>query len=151
MGYDTHVMISRFVDGYTGMFGKFETDEDPSDISASASSPDGDNVSTIRFDVCDDVSSEFANRKAFIDSKRRRLGPMGKLQSFDHPSGFEESYGGILNFKLLGKSGGFFFYTAHRNDILLFIQAYSTSGRGQIPDEERDAIIDAAFRSMGDA
>jgi len=141
-------MIDAFISSYEGMFGRFSKDDETAPMSASASSPDGDNVSVVRFDIPDDVVSEFENRKAFIESKRGRLGPMGKLQPFDCRCDFEDSFGGILNFNLLGKVGGFFFFTAHKNGVLLFIQAYSTAGKGQVPDPERDEIIEAAYRTM---
>lgn len=141
-------MIDAFVTSYGGMFGRFSKDDGSSSRSASASSPDGDSVSIVRFDIPDDVVSEFDNRKAFIESKRKRLGPMGELRPFECRCDFEGSFGGILNFDLSGKVGGFFFYTAHKNGALLFIQAYSTAGKGQISEPERDGIIESAWRSL---
>jgi hypothetical protein len=141
-------MVDAFISSYEGMFGRFSKDDGVSSRSASASSPDGDNVSIVRFDIPDDIVSEFDNRKAFIESKRKRLGPMGKLQPFDCRCDFEDSFGGILNFKLLGKVGGFFFYTAHKKGVLLFIQAYSTTSKGQIPDAERNNIIESACKTI---
>lgn len=145
MSKDAEEMIRTFADRYSGMFGNFTVDEDADPTHASASSPDGDNNSIVMFDICDDPAEKFSNRRSFIESKRKRLGPMGKLEQFEHRSDSIDSYGGILNFSLLGKKGGFFFYTAYKDDVLVFIQAYSTSGKGQIPDSERDALIDAAL------
>lgn len=134
--------VQGFISSYKGMFGDFAIDDDPSNDCASASSPDGDdNRSMVWFKITDDIDSEFDNRKAFIDAKRKRLGPMGKLKMFHCPSDYEDSYGGILNFKLMGKIGGFFFYTAKKNNVLVFIQAYSTTGKGQISEEEYTKII----------
>jgi hypothetical protein len=53
----------------------------------------------------------------------------------------------MLNFDLMGKSGGFFFYTAYKDNVLLFIQAYSTTGQGHISEEERTRIIKAAHKA----
>lgn len=83
----------------------------------------------------------------YIDAKRKRLGPMGRLVPFEHQSGFDESYGGILNYNLTGKEGGFFFYTARKGSLLIFIQAYSTT-RGQIPESERDDLIDTVCSAI---
>ncbi|WP_400203585.1 hypothetical protein [Candidatus Methanomassiliicoccus intestinalis] len=141
-------MVEEFITNYEGLFGGFIKDDESSENSASAISHDGDNVNVVQFEISGDVNSEFNNRKAFIESKRKRLGPMGKLQTFEYPCDFTESFGGILNFKLLGKSGGFFFYTAYKNKVLLFIQAYSTNGKGQISDEERNRLIDAACKTI---
>lgn len=148
MVYGPTEMTAAFSKEYgNGFFGIFEVDEEGSDC-ASVSSPDGDNTSIVWFGMPEDVEGEYANRKAYVDSKRKRLGPMGKLVEFTCESRFDESYGGILNFHLLGKKGGFFFFTARRGDVLLFIQAYSTNGKGQVPDTERERIIDVASRCM---
>ena len=123
-------MIDAFIGSYSGMFGTFVKDEGFNDISASASSPDGDSMNIVRIEIPENMTEEYENRKAFIMSKKKRLSPMGKLVEFSHDGSAEESYGGILNFKILGKSGGFFFYTARKGNVLIFIQAYSTTGKG---------------------
>ena len=142
---DASEIVSRFAEGYDGFFGRFSPEEDSDESSASASSPDGDNNSIVHVEFPEELSEEFENRKSYIMSKRKRLGPMGKLEEFSHTGDSDDSYGGILNFKLLGKSGGFFFYTARKRDALIFIQAYSTSGKRQIPEEERDRLIDSVL------
>lgn len=144
---DVSEMNRKFIALYKGMFGDFSAEES-SDMSASASSPDGDNMSVIRFDMAEDPAAEFENKKAFIRSKGKRLGPMGELKVFEHPCGFDGSFGAIMNFDLRGVSGGFFFYTAYKGNVVLFIQAYSTTGKGQISDAERDGIIDTAFKTI---
>lgn len=141
-------MVEEFITEYEGLFGEFIKDDESSENSASAISHDGDNLNVVHFEISDDVVSEFNNRKTFIESKRKRLGPMGKLQTFEFSCDFTESFGSMLNFKLLGKSGGFFFYTAYKNKVLLFIQAYSTNGKGQISDEERNKLIDIACKTI---
>lgn len=141
-------MIDAFIRSYSGMFGTFVKDEGSDGVSASASSPDGDSTNIVRIEIPENITEEYENRKAFIMSKRKRLGPMGKLVEFSHGGSAEESYGGILNFKLLEKSGGFFFYTARKGNVLIFVQAYSTTGKGQIPDAERDRIIDMVLGAV---
>ena len=140
---DALKIISCFTDEYEGFFGRFSPEEDSNESSASASSPDGDNTSTICVEFPENLLDEFENRRSYIISKRKRLEPMGKLDEFSHPGDSDDSYGGILNFDLNGKSGGFFFYTARKKDALIFINAYSTSGKGQISDMERDHLIDS--------
>lgn len=139
-------MVNRFIEGYSGMFGKFKMKDGSDEQSASAVKPEGRNESVVRYDICDDIDGAFAKRKKFIDSKRRRLVPMGKLAQFDTKSIADDSYGGILNYKLMGRTGGFFFYAARKGNVLVFVQAYSTEGEKQISDEERDSIIGCALK-----
>jgi len=53
-----------------------------------------------------------------------------------------------LNFDLLDQAGGFLFYAAYKDRALMFIQAYSTTGRGQISDSECENIIECACKAF---
>lgn len=145
---DASEILDRFLASYDGRLGRFERADDSGPEAAYASCPDGDSTSMVRIEVCRDILAEFENRKAFIMSKRKRLGPMGKLEEFPCPCGFDDSYGGILNFKLLGKTGGFFFFAGRKGDVLVFMQVYSTSGGGQIADGDRDGIIRSVYETI---
>lgn len=147
-GPDARDMATRFLSTYDGDLGSFSLSEDSDESSASVSCPDGDNISTIRFEISSNADDDFANRKSFIQSKKKRLGPMGKLEEFDCHCGFDESFGGILNFKLLGKVGGFFFFAGRKDATVVFMQIYSTNAGKQIPEDERDGIIGTVFRSI---
>ncbi|WII08951.1 hypothetical protein O8W32_07205 [Methanomassiliicoccales archaeon LGM-DZ1] len=145
---DALLLRDRFLKSYRGPFGPFTADEGSDAGYASASSPDGESTTAVVFEICADPIPEFASKKQFIESKRKRLGPMGKLKEFVTPAGFDESYGGILNYHLLGKTGGFFFYTGRKGDVVIFIQAYHTAGKETISDADRDGLIQAVFDTL---
>jgi len=147
-GINASEMVDTFISTYAGMFGTFVKDAESSSTAASALAPDGANMSVVRFEVVDDVISEFAKRKALIESKQRRLGPMGEMRPLDRQSDCEDSFGRLLNFDLLGQAGGFLFYAAYKDRALMFIQAYSTTGRGQISDSECENIIECACKAF---
>ncbi|NLI73397.1 MAG: hypothetical protein GX369_01300 [Euryarchaeota archaeon] len=141
-------MVDSFTSTYVGIFGAFTKDGESSITSASALAPDGDSMSIVRFEIVDNAISDFINRKAFIESKQKRLDSMGKMQPFDYTYYYDESFGRVLNFDLLGKTGGFLFYTAYREEVLVFIQAYSTTGKGQISELECKNIVEAAYNAI---
>lgn len=145
---DAAKAIDAFTRRYDGMFGRFKVDADPEPGFATASSPDRDNTSIVQFSFPEDLVTEFENHRTFIESKRIRLEPMGVLEKFEYSGGFTESLGGILNFDLMGKKGGFLYYTAHVGGMLLFIQAYHTAGGGQIPYEEAEQIVNAVREAL---
>lgn len=141
---DASEIAERFVSRYNGLFGTFSMSEGSGTDSATAVSPDGDRESSVRFEIPDDIKAAFDKRKKFVDSKRRKLIPMGKLVPFETLASADECYGGILNYHLMGRTGGFFFYVARRGGVLITIQAYCTSKEVNIPDDERDRLISIA-------
>lgn len=135
-------MVKDFVERYEGTFGRFEEDD------GIAISPDGDNESMVSYEICDDIVSAYAEKKNFIEEKKKKLTPMGKLKEFQCPQPFDEYCACILNFHLMGKKGGFIYFTARKDNILVFSRAYHTTSKEMIPDDGRDAFIQTIFDCM---
>lgn len=144
---ELEILRNAFLESYEGMFGNF-VKEQSSETSFTVFSPDGDNRSIVMIEISENAQEDYENRKAFIESKQERLKPMGELKEFERSDLFAHSYGAMLNFDLRGTEGGFFFFTGYKDDVLLFIQAYSTTGRGTISEKERNNIIETAFKTF---
>jgi len=128
-------MIDEFIARYDGMFGRFEEDD------GMAISPDGDNESMVTYEVCEDIVDSYTKKVDFIENKRKKVMPMGKMVDFDCPYGFDDYYACILNYNLMGKTGGFLYFTGRKGNVLAFAKAYRTSDQEQITDEGRDEFI----------
>lgn len=148
MPQDMKKAAECFVEGYSGIFGRFELGESSDECCARAIRKEGDNESVVAFEEPEDPNGSFAKRKKYIEGKRLRLRPMGKLEEFVVPGDWDESYGGILNFDLMGKVGGFFFVACRKGTVVVFIQAYSTETGRQILEADRNELIVCAFSSL---
>ena len=135
-------ILKQFIQQYDGLFGKFSEDD------GVAVSPDGENESTVSFEVCDDIGKAYAEKVDFIESKRRKLAPMGKLTDFEIPYGFDRCLGCILNYDLMGKKGGFIYFVGCKENVLAFARAYHTSARETIPDDARDELVKTIYECV---
>ena len=142
-------IIETVIDTYDGAYGKFDEDADNDESFATALHPIKNNRHTegsrITVTIEEDISGEYANRVDFVKEKTKPS-MMGKPVDLATRYGFDEEYGRLNNFSIMGMKGGYLFFTAHIGNILFCAELHVQ--KRHMTGEDISEFMDIVVRSI---
>lgn len=144
---DARSAAEKFCNDYDGAFGKFNLGDDCDKGFATAIhelKSRYTSASVVMFSVEDDISGAYSEKVEFVKEKSKPT-VMGKPTLISRKFGFDEEYGTITNFSMMGRKGGFVYYTAYTGKSLMCAQLFSL--KGNISDDDLSSVMKAMIES----
>ncbi|MFA6710606.1 MAG: hypothetical protein WCR24_05865 [Candidatus Methanomethylophilaceae archaeon] len=144
---DARSAAEKFCNAYDGAFGKFNLGDDCDRGFATAThelKSRYTSASIVMFSVEDDISGVYSEKVEFVKEKSKPT-VMGKPTLISKKFGFDEEYGTITNFSMMGQKGGFVYYAAHTGKSLMCAQLFSL--QGNISDDDLSSVMRVIIES----